>query len=70
MSNIRSQDELFTPLGDLSAVTEVQLGLAPSDRRHVGQSGLVAGDGTSRLLGGGAGSAQINHLIHLQYCSV
>ena len=50
MSNVRSQDELFTSLGDLSAVAEVQLSLAPSDRRHVGQSGLVAGGRTSRLL--------------------
>ena len=70
MRNCRSQDEFFTPLGDLPAGTEVQLCLTPGDRRHVGQSRLVSGGRTFGLLCGGGGSVQIQHFIHLQYRSV
>ena len=68
--NIGSQDELFTSLGDLPTVTEVELRLTPSDGRYVGQSGLMAGGGTSWLLESRSGSAQIQHFIHLQDGSV
>ena len=75
MRNIGSQDELLASLGDLPAVAEVQLRLAPGHRRHVRQPWrLVAGAGTSRVLGGGgagsSGSAEVKHFIHLQYSSV